>query len=92
MTDAQRERIQKALANRISGDGVLRLVEGGSRSQHRNRQAVTERLAALVAEALRERAPRTPTRPSRAAREARLEAKKRRGEKKRLRGPVEPLE
>lgn len=90
LTGEQRERIGKKLANRISGDGVLRLVESGSRSQRRNRETVTERFRELVAGALLVPKMRRRTRPPRAAAEARLKEKKRRGEIKRTRGPVEP--
>ncbi|HUP18742.1 MAG TPA: alternative ribosome rescue aminoacyl-tRNA hydrolase ArfB [Gemmatimonadota bacterium] len=92
LTAEQRELVLRKLANRIDGEGVLRLVESGTRSQHRNREVVTERLGLLVAEALRVPKKRKRTRPSRAAREERLSEKKRRGETKRLRGPVEPPE
>lgn len=87
LTEDQRRRLRDALANRLDGAGVLHLTEGGSRSQHRNREAVTERLRELLTEALRPRKRRKPTRPSRAAREARLRAKRRRAETKRRRGP-----
>lgn len=88
LTDAQRARILKRLENRIDSRGVLRIVEGGSRSQHQNREAVRERFAVLLAAALKRRRPRRKTRPPRAAKEKRLSEKKRQGEKKKLRGPV----
>jgi ribosome-associated protein len=88
LTDAQRARILKRLENRIDSRGVLRIVEGGSRSQHQNREAVRDRLVALLAAALKRRRPRKKTRPPRAAKEKRLREKKKLGEKKRLRGPV----
>lgn len=88
LSDEQRARVQDKLANRITNDGLLLLAEGGSRSQHRNREAVTARLQELLREALHRPKPRKKTRPGRAARERRLKRKKRRSEKKRLRGPV----
>jgi ribosome-associated protein len=88
LTDAQRSRILKRLENRIDSRGVLRIVEGGSRSQHQNREAVRDRFVALLAAALKRRTPRRKTRPPRAAKEKRLREKKKLGEKKRLRGPV----
>ncbi len=89
LTEEQRGRILEKLANRIDGEGVLRLVEGGSRSQHQNREAVTERLQELLRQALHVPKPRRKTKPTRASRERRLQAKKRRSEIKRLRGPVD---
>lgn len=88
LTEAQRERIQKKLVNRISGEGVLLLAEGGSRSQHQNKEAVTERLQELLREALHVPKPRKKTRPTRASQERRRESKKHRSEVKRMRGPV----
>jgi ribosome-associated protein len=88
LTDDQRARIAERLANRLDGEGVLRLTEGGSRSQHQNRQAVVERFRRLLADALRVPKRRRRTRPPAAAREERLRAKKRRSAVKRARGPV----
>ncbi|MGN6391107.1 MAG: alternative ribosome rescue aminoacyl-tRNA hydrolase ArfB [Gemmatimonadales bacterium] len=87
LSDEQRTRLLVRLASRLDTAGRLRVVAGGSRSQLRNRQAVTERLARLVAEALRVPKTRKRTRPSRAAKAARLEAKRRRSAVKRERRP-----
>lgn len=88
LTEQQRARVMTELAGRINGEGQLALAEGGSRSQLRNREAVTERFVELLREALYVPPPRKRTRPPRAAKEERLRAKKRRSETKRLRGPV----
>jgi ribosome-associated protein len=85
LSEEQRQRLLARLAGRLDRSGRLRVVEGGSRSQLRNREAATERLARLVAEALRIPKARTRTRPSRAAKAARLEAKRRRAAVKRER-------
>jgi ribosome-associated protein len=85
LDEAQRRRLLERLESRLDGAGRLRLVEGGSRSQFRNREAVTHRLARVVAEALRVPKRRKATRPSRAAKAARLEAKRRRSAVKRER-------
>jgi ribosome-associated protein len=59
------------------------------RSQHRNRVAARERLAALLREALAPPPPpRRPTKPTRGSQRRRLEAKKQRAETKALRGRV----
>jgi ribosome-associated protein len=56
------------------------------RSQLRNREAARERLAAMLADALKPPPPRRrPTRPSRAAVERRLADKRRRAKTKKLR-------
>lgn len=88
LDEKQRDRILDRLSNRIDAEGVLRLTSGATRSQLRNRQAVTERLAVLLADALREQPPRRKTRPSKSAREERLRQKRRRSETKAARGPV----
>ena len=92
LTDEQRARVLRKLANRINAEGVLLLTEGGSRSQHQNKEAVTVRFQELLRQALHVPKPRKKTRPTRASRERIRKAKKRRSEVKRLRGPVDPSE
>jgi len=55
------------------------------RSQHANREAAFERMAARLEEMQRVRAPRHATKPTAGSRERRLEAKRRAGTIKRLR-------
>jgi ribosome-associated protein len=90
LTDAQRSRISERLSTRIDSAGMLRLGSSGSRSQHQNREDVTERLAAMLAEALKEQKRRRKTKVPRAAKEARLQTKKKRSQVKKHRGPVAP--
>ncbi|HYC32957.1 MAG TPA: alternative ribosome rescue aminoacyl-tRNA hydrolase ArfB [Gemmatimonadales bacterium] len=85
LTGEQRDRLLARLATRLDAGGRLRLVESGSRSQLRNREEVTKRLAELVAKALVVPKRRKATKPSRAAKRARLEAKRRRSATKRER-------
>jgi ribosome-associated protein len=84
-----KERALTALEGRLT-DGVVTVVAAEYRSQLRNREAATERLAGLLTEAT---APppraRRPTRPSRAATERRLADKQRRSQTKRLRRTTE---
>lgn len=89
LSEAQRARIREKLANRISGEGVLLLAASEHRSQHQNREAVTERFVELVRRSLIVPKARKKSRPSRAAREARLHAKRRRSELKRSRRSLE---
>jgi ribosome-associated protein len=88
ITDEQRTRIAEKLATRIAEDGVLRLTSAGSRSQHQNKEDVTERFGKMIAQALHKPKPRRKTKPSRASKEARLKSKKKRSETKSRRGPV----
>jgi ribosome-associated protein len=90
ITDDQRARIRKKLAKRIGQDGVLRLTDAGTRSQHRNRERVTERFRTMIARALEQPKPRKRTRPPQRVKEERLREKKKRAETKKLRGPPDP--
>ena len=85
LDDAQRALVIARLGSRLDGDGNLRLVSAGTRSQLRNRDAVTERLRRLVADALIPPRPRKATRPTATARARRLETKRRRSALKRRR-------
>lgn len=83
----QKARLRRALASRLTEDGDLLLASDAHRSQRRNREDVTQRLAALLREAVTPPKPRRKTSPTRASRERRLEEKKRRGQiKKNRRG------
>jgi ribosome-associated protein len=90
LTEAQRARVSERLASRLTGDGELLLTASEHRSQHRNREAVLARFRAIVGEALTPPRTRRRTRPTRASKERRLQAKKHRGEVKRLRQPPSP--
>lgn len=92
LSQRRRDLILDRLQNRIDDAGNLRLVCDTHRSQHRNKQDVTDRFATLIADALRPRKKRRPTSPTRAAKEKRLQNKKQRGRTKKLRGPVRPDE
>lgn len=82
-------RAMQRLAGRLV-DGVLTVVASEHRAQLQNRRAAESRLAALLADAIAPPAPRRrATRPSRGAVEARLSAKRRRSEIKKLRRPTD---
>jgi len=83
----RKEEVQRVEATGvIIVDGILVLASERSRSQHTNREEVTDRFIELVTGCLRPQKKRIPTKPSRASREKRLKSKKNRGEIKRLRG------
>ncbi len=82
LSEEQRIRIRSRLGNRMNADGMLVLTGDEHRSQMRNREAVLDRFAALLAEALRPQRVRRPTRRSSAAEQRRLEAKRQQSEKK----------
>jgi ribosome-associated protein len=89
LTDEQKRRVTGALGGRLTDDGVLILHASEYRSQARNREAALARLRTLLSSALRPPRPRRPTRMPRAAQRARLESKRQRSERKRLRRPPE---
>lgn len=87
LSPLQRERLLERLDGRLVG-GVLTIAASEHRAQLRNRDAARDRLAALVADALRPPAPkRRATRPTHGAKERRLKAKQRRTDVKRMRRP-----
>lgn len=83
LTDAQKRRVLAKAAP------VLRAVAQDERSQLRNKELATERLVAMLREALHVERKRVPTKPSQAAKNRRLDEKRRRGETKRLRRELE---
>ena len=85
----QRGRLAERLGHRLDGEGWIRLVEAGSRSQHRNREVVTIRFLRLLEQSLKPREVRKPTGIPRIEKRKRLESKRQRAAVKRLRGKVQ---
>lgn len=81
----QKQKVMAALRSRIDASGVIRLSSDRHRSQLRNREDVANRLAELVARALRPVKHRTPTTPTASSRDRRIRNKKHRGDVKRAR-------
>lgn len=79
LSDAQKRRVL------AKAGPVLRAVAQDERSQLRNKELAVERLVESLRQALKVERKRVPTKPSAAAREKRLEEKRKRSEKKRLR-------
>jgi ribosome-associated protein len=80
-----RERALERLGDRLV-DGVLAVTASEQRSQYQNRLAAERKLVDLISAAVAPPPrPRVATKPSRAARARRVDAKKRRGQTKRLR-------
>lgn len=85
LTNEQKQTLLDRLSSRINSKGVLRVVSQESRSQWTNREIATKKFIDLLEKALRPRKKRLPTKPSSQSRERRIQSKKRRGEKKRMR-------
>jgi ribosome-associated protein len=87
LPDWAKNRVRSKLRSRLTKAEQLLVSVDSTRNQSRNLTLAYERLRALVAEALVEPKTRRATRPSRRSQERRLEAKRRRGDKKRARKP-----
>lgn len=87
--EGARARVIARLASRLDAEGSVRVVSSSRRSQRQNLEAAEQRLAELVRRALFIPKRRVATRPTRGSVERRLDAKRRRAEKKRRRGPAE---
>lgn len=90
LSGIQKARVMRKLQPRLSGDGDLLIHVETTRSQYRNRMIARERLAELLAQALKVPKKRMPTRPSKAAKARRLDEKKKRSTtKERRKRPME---
>ena len=85
LTEDERARVVERLGARVSDEGTVRVVASDSRSQRQNREHAEARLGHLLRRALAVPKARKRTRAPRGAVEARLEGKRRQGERKRQR-------
>lgn len=90
LTEEQKDRISRNLAARINKKGWLRITVEEHRSQAANRKLAREKFCRLLFEALKERPVRKKTRVPKRSRRRRLENKKQRSRKKKLRSNVPP--
>jgi ribosome-associated protein len=79
-------RASRALASRLTTEGELVVAASDTRSREQNLELALDRLAEMIARAIRRPKVRHATRPTGGSRRRRLEKKRRQGEKKRLRG------
>ena len=79
------QRLLRIAGNRATREGEIVLFCDSTRSQARNRELALERLCSLIEQARKVPKQRIATRPSRAAKAARLDRKKRQGERKQSR-------
>jgi ribosome-associated protein len=83
-----KQRLRALAGRRLTEDGAVLIVARNHRTQERNRAEALERLRDLLERALVEPRPRKATRPTRASKTRCIDAKKRHGTSKRLRGRV----
>jgi ribosome-associated protein len=85
LSQAQRARVVRKLATRLTTAGELIVTSERTRDQARNRDDARARLAAMVRAALARPKTRRPTKPTRASRERRLAGKRQRASVKQQR-------
>ena len=90
LSDIEKDRISKKLANRLNRDYELQLTSGTTRSQSKNKELVTKRFLRLIRAGLETPKKRKKTSPSKKSVEKRLEAKKKVSDKKSMRQPPAP--
>lgn len=81
-----KRRLRRLAGSRWTKEGAVVIRAEDTRHQSRNREIARERLAELVRKATVTPKKRKPTRPTLASKRRRLEAKKKRGQVKALRG------
>jgi ribosome-associated protein len=89
LPDPVKRRLRRIAGRKWTTDGALVLQVQDTRSQARNREIAQERLAEMIRNACEKPKRRIPTKPTKGSQRRRIEAKKKRGEVKALRGKVE---
>jgi ribosome-associated protein len=88
-SEEQLQKIRLRLGKYISKEGILQLNSSKTRSQHKNKGIVIDRLWVLLEEALKPRKQRKATQPSKASKIKRLTKKKQHSEiKKNRKSPL----
>lgn len=85
LTDDQKSTLLTKLRSKLTDEGILRITEDTSRSQHANREAVVKKLHAVLEAALRKPKKRIAVKVSKAAKKKRVDNKKKHADKKNLR-------
>ncbi len=81
-TATEKSRILLKLGNRLTKENILLLQCDESRSQHKNKELVIERLFVILENALKVHKKRRKTKPTRLSIEKRLKSKKKTAQKK----------
>lgn len=89
LNEIEKTRLLKKLAHRLTKDNLLLLQSEETRSQHRNKELVVQKILEILETNLRVAKPRRKTKPTRSAIEKRLKSKKRAALKKINRGKPE---
>jgi ribosome-associated protein len=81
-SESEKERVLNKWQSRLTNNGELILQSDESRSQHKNKELVTQRFLEIIKKALVKPKSRKKTKPSRASKLKRLRNKKMHSEKK----------
>ena len=87
LSEIEKERLRNKLSSKISSEGIINLQCGETRSQHRNKAIIIERLVELIQQNLKVVKMRKKTKPTKSAIERRLKTKKGQALKKTFRKP-----
>ncbi len=87
LSEIEKDRLRAKIPTKISSDGNITLQCGETRSQHRNKTIVMERLLELLKSNLKRAKKRKKTKPSKNAIERRLKSKREQAMKKSNRKP-----
>ena len=87
LSEIEKERLRTKIPTKISSEGIITLQCGETRSQHKNKTIVIERLIELLQQNLKVAKPRKKTKPSKSVIERRLKSKKENALKKAGRKP-----
>ena len=85
LSPAMKARALRKLRSRLTGEGELLVSVDTTRSQHQNRELARERLAQIVRDSLKVPKRRVATKPTKGSQRRRIEAKKARGDTKKMR-------
>ncbi|MGD1845594.1 MAG: alternative ribosome rescue aminoacyl-tRNA hydrolase ArfB [Salibacteraceae bacterium] len=86
----QKHHLLEKTDRRMDQEGMVRLAVSESRSQLSNKEIALKRLREWLEIRLRKPTPRRATRPGKAARERRMQAKKKKSERKHTRKRIDP--
>ena len=82
LSEEEKRQLQTKLESKLTNEGLLVLHCETSRSQHKNKELVVEKLKATLKKALRREKRRVPTKRTKASVFKRLESKKKQASKK----------
>ena len=80
LSENEKSLLMKKLSSRINKEGILKMSSEDSRSQHSNKEIVTQNFLEEIKEALKKPKPRKKTKPTKASKIKRLKEKRKKSE------------